>query len=204
MAVGTHCLITLAELKAYMNLTVSTHDTLLEQLADRATGLFEEDTSRKLKARDYSYDSGSGDYDSDNAILDGCGFDEMNMPQYPVNSVTTLRINETEIDARSDIYGLGYVIRKKEGMIRLIGYLFTRGTANIELVYNAGFSTVPNVLKQACIEQAAWLFKQSAAGSALLGVSSKTLADGSVSYTVRDLLPQVRMVLERYKSSVAY
>lgn len=194
MAVGTYALTTLARLKAYFNLTVLDHDNLIEDLIDRATALFEAFTRRKLKARDYSYES-----DSENAKLDGNGRDTIRLPQYPVNSLSTLRISEQEIDERDSIYSCGWILEGESGILRLACYLFTEGIQNIELAYNAGYSSVPEDLEQACIEQAAWMFKQSPAGSALLGVSSRTFADGSVSYTVRDILPQVRMVLENYK-----
>lgn len=204
MAVGTYALTSLANLKAFKGISVTTNDTLLENCIDRITELFENFTNRKLKARDYSYDSGSGDYDSDNAIVDGNGIDRMPLPQYPVNSITTLRINELAIDERSSIYDTGWVLADKAaGIVILSGYIFTAGIRNIELVYNGGFSTIPEDLEQACIEQAAWLFKQSAPGGNLLGVTSKALADGSISYSAKDLLASVRLVLERYKKRFA-
>nr|BDD47302.1 hypothetical protein 5 [bacterium] len=203
MAVGTYALTTLVNLKSFMNITVSDNDTLLENCIDRATGYFETYTRRKLKARDYSYDSDAAAYDADNAIMDGNDQDQMVIPQYPLNSLTTLRINETEIEARSGVYSLGYILDKAGGIIRLSGYLFTKGLANIELAYNAGYSTVPDDLEQAAIEHAAWLFKQSTPGSSLLGISSKSLADGTVSYSAKEILPEVRMVLEQYKKRFA-
>ena len=203
MAVGTYALTSLANLKSYLNLSITTHDTMLEDLVDRATELAENITNRKLKARDYHYDSDESAYDADNAALDGNDRDRIILPQYPINSVTTLRINTMAIDARGTVFDSGYVIDKKNGIIILAGYIFTGGIKNIELAYNAGYSTVPEDLAQACIEQAAWMFKQSSAGSSLLGVNNKNLPDGSVSYTADDLLPQVRMVLERYKRRIA-
>jgi len=204
MSLGTYALITLADLEEYANITITDHEQLLERLIDAATSLFETYTRRKLKARAYSYDSDSGDYDPDNAVFDGNGTDKMILPQYPVNSVATLRINETEIDARASIYNLGYLIEKQNGIITLSGYLYTRGLANIEFAYNAGLSAIPDDLQQACIEQVVWMYKQSAVGGNLLGVSSKSLADGSISYSNKDLLPSVRMVLASYKSHYGF
>ncbi len=201
MAVGTYALTTLVKLKAYLNLTITTNDTLLEGLIDRVTSLFEGFTNRNLEARDYSYISTSDDYDSDNAIVNGNNRHRITLPQYPVNSLTTLRISTLAISERSSVTGAGWVIEEKgAGILALSGYIFTGGVKNVELVYNGGFSTIPDALEQAAIEQAAWMYKQSPVGSGLLGVSNKSLPDGSISYTVRDLLPQVRMVLEKYKN----
>jgi len=199
MSLGTYALITLADLEEYAHITITDHEQLLERMIDAATGRIEKYTRRNLAARDYSYDSDSDDYDPDNAVLDGSGTNELILPQYPINSVTTLRINETEIDARPSLYNYGYVIDKAAGILRLTGYLFSKGLANIELAYNAGLSTIPEDLQQACIEQVAWMWKQSPAGGNLLGVASKNLPDGSLSYSTKDLLPSVRMVLESYK-----
>jgi len=205
MSVGTYALTTLNSLKEFLGIEATENDALLEACIDRATGLFEHATNRKLKARDYSYDSESADYDADNAILNGNGRDRIILPQYPVNSVTTLRINEQAIDESTSIYACGWVIEDKAmGLVALRCYLYTEGLKNIDWAYNAGFSTVPDDLAQAAIEQAAWYFKQAGPGGALLGVASRSLADGSISYNAKDVLPSVRSTLERYKKRFAY
>jgi len=204
MAVGTYALTSLANLKTYLNISGTTNNTFMETLVDRATALMEEYTRRNLKARDYSYDSDSEDYDKDNAVMDGNDRDVLILPQRPVNSLTTLRVNEQAISESTGVYVCGWMIDKKRGMVRLRCYLFTKGMDNVELAYNAGYSTVPDDLEQACIEQAAWMYKQSPVGQGLLGVSSRSLQDGSISYTAKDLLPQVKLVLQNYKQRFAY
>lgn len=198
-----YALISLASLKSYLGITVTTWDTFLESCVDAATAQAELYTARKLKARDYSYDSADEAYDADNAVIDGNGLDRIAVPQYPIVSLTTLLVDGVEIDARATVYESGYVLDKAAGIVMLAGYLFTAGLRNIELVYNAGYSTVPDDLEQAVIEQAAILYKESSVGGALLGVASKQLPDGSISYATRDLLPTVKMVLERYKKRFA-
>ena len=204
MSLGTYALTTLAHLKEAMGVTHSTNDELLERGIDAVTSRFETETRRKLKARDYSYVATADAYDADNAILDGNDRDHLVLPQYPIVSLTTLRINETAITERSSIYGCGWVLDKKNGVVMLNCYLFSKGRRNIELVYNAGLTTVPDDLANACIEQALWSFKQSIPGGNLLGVASKALADGSISYTAKDLLPGVETVLENYKKRFAF
>jgi len=207
MSVGTYALTSLADLKEFLGIPLESagNEMLLESCVDRATGLFEHVTNRKLMARDYSYDSGSGDYDSDNAVINGNGRNRMILPQYPVNAVTTLRINETGISQSTSIYACGWVIEDKAaGIMTLRCYVYTEGLKNIDWAYNAGFAAAPDDLEEAAIEQAAWYFKQAGPGGNLLGVASKTLADGSISYNAKDLLPAVKMTLERYKKRIAY
>jgi uncharacterized phiE125 gp8 family phage protein len=200
MGVGTYALTSLAKLKSYLNISATTWDTFLESCVDAATGQAELYTNRKLKGRAYSYLT---DADSDDAIIDGNGLDRIQAPQYPINSVTTLRIDTSEIDARGSVFNRGYVLDKNAGIIHLAGYLFTEGLRNIELVYTAGFSTVPDDLEQAVIEQAAWVYKESGVGGSLLGVTGKQLPDGSLSFMARDLLPGVKMVLDKYRKRFA-
>jgi len=200
MAVGTYALVSLDELKEYAGINSSDHDGLLEKIVNRTTSLFESSTRRKLKARDYSYDPDDAAYDPDNAVLNGNDRDRISLPQYPVNSIATLKVNDMEIDERETIYSCGWVIEDRAaGIVTLSCYIFTKGLKNIELAYNAGFSTVPDDLYEACLEQAAWFFKQSPAGANLLGVAAKNLPDGSISYTTKDLLPYVQRRLNHYK-----
>jgi|TARA_R100000458_G_C8272471_1_gene247329 hypothetical protein len=61
MAVGTHALTSLANLKAWLGISSSTYDSVLESAIDRATSIIETYTGRKLKARDiYEWHNGDG------------------------------------------------------------------------------------------------------------------------------------------------
>ncbi len=177
-------------LKAYMGIDGSQQDALLESLIRQCTALFENVCNRKFKARNYSYDPDSDDYDADNAILSGNDTGELVLPQFPVNSLTTLIVDGITIPEPS-LYG-------RDGMI--MNVFFPKGVQNVKVVYNAGYAEIPGDLEMVCIEQCAWLFKQSPAGGNLLGVSSKSLADGSVSYSARGLLPTAKEVLQKYRN----
>lgn len=198
MSVGTYALADLATVKQYLGWASDKQDPLLEEVIDRVTALFEAFTNRKLAARDYDPDS-----DPDNAVLDGNGTDTLALPQYPVNSITTLSVDEFEITERESRWSCGWVLEKKTGIVRLSCYLFTQGLANVEATYNAGFSTVPADLVQAFLEQVAWTWKLAPAGGKLLGQASQTGPDGTVTYVAGALLPTVRAALEHYKKRTA-
>ena len=53
MAVGTYALTSLANLKAYLGVTGTTDDVILEQCIDRATAIIESHCDRKLKSRTF-------------------------------------------------------------------------------------------------------------------------------------------------------
>lgn len=149
MALDTHALCSLAELKSYMGISADTWDDQLEELINAATAQAESHTGRELAARDQEW------------ALDGNNETDLVVPQWPLNSISSLEINGVEISARESWQGYGYVIDSEAGMIQLQGYVFTGGLANIEISANAGYATVPADLEQAVVELAAWKAKQS-------------------------------------------
>jgi len=198
MALSQDALTTLAGVKEYLALASSDHDPLLERLIEAVSAQFNAFCDRKLMARDYSYDSGDDAYDPDNALLSGSGYPELLLPQYPVISLSTLAVDGREIAPASG--GSGWVLDAGAGVLTLLDGVFPRGRHNVGLVYRAGFAAAPPDLAQAAIEQAAIRFQESGAGHGRLGVSARTLADGSVSYHASALLPQVKAVLDRYRN----
>lgn len=195
MAVGAYALTTLANVKAYLHISGDESDTLLEGLIDAVSALFETYTNRKLAARDYDPDS-----DPEDALLDGNGELELVLPQYPVNSITEILVNEQEIPASASYSESGWMDDsrlRKAGILRLRNYVFSAGRGNVAVTYNAGYSTIPDDLAQACIEQVAWKFRESSKRE--LGMQSHTLKDGSVTFYPTDLLPAVKKLLEPYR-----
>jgi len=198
MALSQDALTTLAGVKEYLVLTSEEHDALLERLIEAVSAQFNAFCDRRLMARDYSYLSASDDYDADNALLSGSGYPELLLPQYPVVSLTALVVDGRAIAPASG--GSGWVLDAGAGVVTLLDRAFPRGRHNVGLVYRAGFEAAPPDLVQAAIEQAATRFQESGAGHGRLGVSARTLADGSVSYHAGALLPQVKAVLDRYRN----
>ncbi|RJX29178.1 MAG: phage gp6-like head-tail connector protein [Desulfarculus sp.] len=198
MALSLDALTTLAAVKRYLGLTAIDHDDLLEGLIEAVSAQFNAFCDRKLRARDYSHLAEDPDYDPANALLSGSGYPELLLPQYPVISLTTLVVDGREVAPAAG--GSGYALDAAAGVVSLTSGVFPRGWHNVGLVYRAGFSAAPADLAQAAVEQTAARFQESAAGQGRLGVSARTLADGSVSYHGGALLPQVQAVLERYRN----
>ncbi len=193
MATSPDALTTLEDLKRYLQLSSDQHDQLLESLIEAVSAQFNRYTGRKLAARDYHWDPAQPAYAPDQAILDGTGHPELLLPQYPL-----LRLDELRLDSRS-LALEELVLDRAAGVIALRQGVFPRGRANLALAYRAGFDPIPPDLAQAALEQTAVRFQESGAGLGRLGVSARTLADGSVSYQEKPLLPQVREVLDRYR-----
>ena len=196
-------IITAANVKSYMGIATATDtwDTEIGNLVTRIQALAEMYCDRKFEQDTYSYTG--DDKDTDRAVYDGDGTNLLITKEWPIISVTTVRINETAIDESTSIYNTGWFIRSKEkGFIGLRGYNFSGGIQNIELTYSAGYATVPTDLVQALIEECAIKVREGPKDHQL-GVSSIAAADGSIAMlTVEDLSAHTKMVLDSYARKV--
>lgn len=192
----------LEDLKRYLQISGQEHDDLLASLLRAVSAQFAAHTGRVLAARAYSPDPASPDHDPDNAILDGNGHPDLLLPQYPVLELLSLAVDGQAVPPAAPGGGAsaGYLLDRAAGVLSLAAGIFSRGKANVLVAYRAGFAAIPADLAQAALEQAAVRFQESAAGQGRLGVTARTLADGSLSYAASPLLPQVAAVLERYRS----
>lgn len=200
MALSPQALTSVQAVKDYLRLTSADNDALLESLIEAVSALFAAHTGRHLTARDYSPDPASEHFDPDNAILDGGGYPELLLPQYPVQGLSGLVMDGVALAPAQAPGQAGWVLDRAAGVLSLVGGVFSRGRQNLAVTYRAGFTIVPADLAQACLEQVATRFQESGAGQGRLGVSARTLADGSVSYQGQALLPQVTAVLDRYRN----
>lgn len=199
MALTENALTSLEAVKAYLSLESTSSDALIEGLIEAVSAHFNLYTGRNLTARDYSYDPEDPAYDPDNAVINGSGHRDLLLPQYPVISLSALYIDGVEL-AQAVGVGPGWRLDRAAGLVSNLGGVFPGGQGNISLSYRAGFDPAPPDLAQAALEQTAIRFQESSAGHGRLGVSARTLADGSVSYAAKALLPQVSQVLDRYRS----
>jgi hypothetical protein len=200
MALSADALCSLAQLKQYLQITLSEHDSFMEGLIEAVSARFAAYTGRHLTARDYSPDPEDEAFDPDNAVLSGTGHAELLLPQYPVITLSQLLMDGCAVAQAQTGALTGWVLDRAAGVLSLMDQVFPLGRHNVLLTYRAGFEIVPPDLAQAAVEQSAVLFQESAAGHGRLGLSARTLADGSVSYTQKPLLPQVVAVLDRYRN----
>lgn len=90
-----------------------------------------------------------------------------------------------------------YVIEDAEaGLIRLDGYTFLSGIRNIKITYTGGFVSIPTDLEQAAIEMV-WAAREKGKNN-LVGVRSRSIADGSSQYVNMDWDSIARGIVEKY------
>lgn len=119
-------------------------------------------------------------------------------PGNPATTVTSVTVDGATIPARpavssSNTNPSGWVYR--EDGVDLVGYRFTEGTANVVVVYSAGYDTVPADVEQAVLEHIALRFKDR--GHAQIDSSSD--AGQSVSFGSAGTLAFIEGVLSSYR-----
>ena len=182
-------LCTRQEIKDYLRETSTVYDDFIDALIDRASSLIKQYCNRTfestLRTELYSGDGSnvlfldyfpvtdlvriSEDYDDENETVDS-------------------EIEEHQIRLQSDI---GKIMRK--------GYNFQKGDLNIYVEYYAGYSTttLPDAIRQVCIEVIARKFKQSKDGT--FGVTSMSMLNRSVTFTYADITKENKEAMAMYR-----
>lgn len=173
-------LTTLADVKAWMGITVTDQDAVLTRLISAASNYIQSWLNRDLLAADYT------------ERFNGTGTASLMLPNYPVLSVTSVKINGLTIPAGSDSAD-GYFF-DSDGLY-LRGYRFERGVSNVLVSYRGGFETIPAELAQATIELVSLRHKE----RDRIGIVSKGLAGETITYSQRDFTASVKTVLTQFK-----
>lgn len=98
----------------------------------------------------------------------------------PIVSVTNLWDDPLRVYA-APLAAASYVIDDAEaGIIRLDGMTFSKGLKNIKLTYVGGFAALRKDLEEAVMEMV-WAGREKGVNN-LVGVRSRSVADGSVQY----------------------
>jgi hypothetical protein len=127
-------------------------------------------------------------------LRDGGGGQKLAFAAVPVAAVSSVIIDGAAIPLSSGPLAPGYAFSST--MLYLRGaYCFTPGFQNIALAYTAGYATTPPEIEQACIALVALRYRE----RDRVGLASKTLAGETVSYTAKDMPPDVESILDQYR-----
>lgn len=179
MATGDLC--SVADVKAFLSITDTNSDALLQALVTNASKMVNNMTNRNLLAASYTETfSGRGGY-------------RQGLTHYPVTGVSSVSVDGTSVPAAVGATGSGYVY--DDNFVYLRGsYSFSRGIMNVSITYTGGFDPVPLDLAQACIEIVATKFKR----RSTLEVSGKTLNGETISFVTSDVPPSAKGVIKQY------
>lgn len=170
MALNANALTSLAFAKSYLKIPVAetSQDTIVEFWINAASDEIESSTNRKLKAQALTeYQHGR----RNNICV---------LKEWPINAITSLAIDETAqfTDPATVLTSTEYVIGDDLNSVVLINRTFPNGFNNIKVVYNAGYSTVPKDLENACLWLISYYHKMRDSGD--IGRTSKGKGDESI------------------------
>jgi hypothetical protein len=163
--------------------TVSPQDPLLARLISAVSAWVESYLGRRIASQDYL------------EVRDGHGGVRLMFAQAPVTAVSLVRVDGREIPAAAAADQPGYIF--SHTTLYLFGYQFTRGQANVELAYTAGYAATPPELEQAAIELATLRYKE----REHIGQASASIKGEQVDF-LQDLPQHLRLILDRYKKII--
>jgi uncharacterized phiE125 gp8 family phage protein len=178
-------LITLSDLKTYLEITDTTFDTILNDLIEAVSEEFETYTSRKFIQATYT-----------DEYFDGDGTRILWLPNWPIISVTSVVENDVTLTEGNEE---DYIVYKEEGYLWRVGTVWAEGVKNIKITYTAGYlqSDIPKDLVLAVKKQVAFEWQKQK--SKRWGEQARTFPDGSITFIISELLPDVQDILNRYK-----
>ena len=189
---STYALITLANLREYLQVeTADGYDDQLERTINAVSRWFSNQCNRKFPAQDLTEY-----YDGDNGKV-------LFLRNYPINSTaSTIEIYIDTDTPRS--YAAGdkvssdsILVYSDEGKIVLDDDYFDKGPQSVKVVYNAGYTTIPHDLQEACMEMCAVLWKKES--GKLQHTGSVSIAGASVTLELDKAAPAwVMDVIDRY------
>jgi len=172
-------LTSIAAVKAFAGITGAATDTVLEQLVTNASAFIRSYTSRDFTSSSYEITRSGRDTTS------------LQLPQYPITAVERVEVDGYMIPPASSVTQAGY--RFDAEQLVLTGYRFNRGQLNVRILYTAGYAEVPADIAQACIELVTLKFRM----RDKLEISSKSLANETISFTQRDMPASVKTTLNQ-------
>lgn len=130
--------------------------------------------------------------------VDGNGTGKLFPKRTPIISVSSIYDDiEWAFTSDSLVDSGDYVIHPNKQYIQMkYSYYFTLGVQNVKITYTAGYETIPNDIKLACIREILREFNRRQD----FDVTAKTLNDGSISYVEKGLLTSTKDVLDKYRS----
>lgn len=174
-------IITNTDLKEYLKITGTSQDALLTKICNRAQEIIEGYLRRKIEQATYTSELHDG----------GVAF--IVTKNRPIISIASLKDNGTAVDSSK------YVVYKESGIVALKSGYFTSGPQKVEITYDAGYATVPELVKQAALEVAQLIYKDIDAGEGRIGKTGISVPQAGNLNFIRKLNPMTVAALGQYK-----
>jgi len=186
MALNANALTTLAMAKVYLKIPTAelTMDSMVELFINASSQMIESETDRKLKAQSLT------------EVHHGRNSNIIMMNEWPVNSITELRVGGDFSDAATIIDPSEYSIGDESNCVILKNRRFDRGYNNVQIIYNGGYAAIPSDLEHACLWMVYYYRMMRESGD--IGRPSKGKGDESIS-VLQEAPNDVKNVIARYR-----
>lgn len=117
----------------------------------------------------------------------------------PIDPVITVQMwDDTNrvYDGATLVPATDYAIDYESGIIQL-EYPTFQGLNSLKVSYTGGYSILPNEILSACYMLIAVLMKEGPGGT--IGISSRSMPNGSVAFVSEDLPATLRMILDKFR-----
>ncbi len=173
-----------AAIKAWANITNTATDTVLDNLALAVNSWVAEYISRPtMDSQAYS------------SVFNGDGQPVLFMPNRPITAVASVTVNGVAIPAAPGPLEAGFAFDASR--IALRGYCFAIGFQNVAITYTAGYTVIPEAIKQAATQLAAFLYAE----RTRIGKSSETM-DQQTTVLIQDVPKDIISLLTPYQNVV--
>ena len=182
-------LATIDQLKEYLGDASDKDDTLLTRLVSAATDAIENYCGRTFASTVYT-----------NEMYDGTGTQTLQLRNFPIISVTTLKEAGSVLTTGTDPNGSpapDALIYAEEGQLIRPWFYWLPYRRWYSVTYTAGYATVPAGIVQACLDLSALMLRE----KEHIGMSSKTAGQQIVSYR-GDLPKTIKNVLDGYSDLI--
>lgn len=150
-ALNSNALCSVSDVKESLGIASSdtTKDNLIERKINQASQAISNYCERIFQATDYTDEEYNGSY-----------IDQLVLNQRPINSVTVLQYRATSLNTDNwiDINSTYYQIDSTAGILKLIFAASGRWN-RWRVTYNAGYSTIPSDLAEACNALACYYYQ---------------------------------------------
>lgn len=177
--------VTLNEVKLWLSIDSANtnNDTLLTSLISSASSWVENWVNRTLSSATYSERyNGTGNY-------------SMMVKNYPITAISSMTVNGVAVSA-SDGISVGYLF--DNNTIIMIGNKISKGIQNVTVSYTAGYTTIPQDIKQVVIELVGYKFKE----MTRIGLESKTISGEVTTFSLKDLKEHNKNLLNNYNKVI--
>jgi len=178
----------LSDLKAWLNINdnVNNDDAVLTNLLSAATGLIIRYLGWDLTTQAYTQ------------TFNGNGRDRVMLSNYPITAVSSVTIDGVAIPVAGPYGGSNFLPQGysfDENTVYLRGYWFRKDIQNVTISYTAGYEEIPFEVSQACLELAADRYRQ----RDRIGKASEGLAGQTTAFSLKDMPPNTRQILDMYR-----